>query len=377
MKKSTDSSSNSTNSGSSYVTDRRKEWEEKRKLEKEKEIEEQKRILREMEEEKNRKITKFLNEYSPSRIEAELNEYIIDQPNLTKAVSDFLYYQALRYKFPDLPSRPLLICGPSGSGKTEVWRVAKKLYSQFFNCIIISACSITSDGWAGSNKLANYLTPHASHSILIFDEADKLFSPRYSIGGVNTSADIQSEFLKFIEEKEYTIRGKNEIDFVIKNLGVVFVGAFERIREAKTQPVGQSIGFGSQPTEQPPYQGIVTDDLLEYGVISELVGRIATICNTKPITREQCLGIILNSKSRLTVITELLAEHGIDAWKELPDERIIQIIEESDFETFGVRGVLSKIETIMLDSIHEHGLVQAPENASEKPETRDNEITLI
>ena len=94
-------------------------------------------------------------------------------------------------------------------------------------------------------------------------------------------------------------------------------------------------------------------------------------------TREQCLGIILNSKSRLTVITELLAEHGIDAWKELPDERIIQIIEESDFETFGVRGVLSKIETIMLDSIHEHGLVQAPENASEKPETRDNEITLI
>ena len=72
-----------------------------------------------------------------------------------------------------------------------------------------------------------------------------------------------------------------------------------------------------------------------------------------------------------------MAEHGIDAWKELPDERIIQIIEESDFETFGVRGVLSKIETIMLDSIHEHGLVQAPENASEKPETRDNEITLI
>lgn len=60
MKKSTDSSSNSTNSGSSYVTDRRKEWEEKRRLEKEKEIEEQKRILREMEEEKKRQITAFL-----------------------------------------------------------------------------------------------------------------------------------------------------------------------------------------------------------------------------------------------------------------------------------------------------------------------------
>ena len=97
MKNSTDSSSNST-----YSSSYREEWEKRRKLEKEKEIEEQKRILREMEEEKKGKITKFLKEYQPSRIEAELNEYIIDQPNLPKAVSDFLYYQALRYKFPEL-----------------------------------------------------------------------------------------------------------------------------------------------------------------------------------------------------------------------------------------------------------------------------------
>ena len=97
MKKSTDTTSTST-----YSSSYREEWEKRRKLEKEKEIEEQKRVLREMEEEKKGKIIKFLKEYPPSRIEAELNEYIIDQPNLTKAVSDFLYYQALRYKFPEL-----------------------------------------------------------------------------------------------------------------------------------------------------------------------------------------------------------------------------------------------------------------------------------
>lgn len=372
MKKSTDSTSNST-----YTSSYREEWEKRRKLEKEKEIAEQKRILKEMEKEKNRKITAFLNEYPPSRIEAELNEYIIDQPELTKAVADFLYYQALRNNFPALPSRPMLIAGPSGSGKTEVWRVAKKLYSDVFKITFINAANITSDGWSGSNKLANYLTPHASDSILIFDEADKLFSPRFSIGEVNTSVNIQSECLKFVEENEYTVRGKNEIDFVIKNLGVIFVGAFESIRAAKTQPVGQSIGFGSQKPEQPLYQGITTTDLLEFGVISELVGRIATICNTKPVTREQCLNIILNSKSRLTVISELLAEHGIDAWKELPDERIIQMIEESDFETFGVRNVLSKIETIMLNSIHEKGLAIPPVVENEIIDELDNEIPRI
>ena len=371
MKKSTDTTSTST-----YSSSYREEWEKRRKLEKEKEIEEQKRILKEMEEEKKGKITKFLKEYPPSRIEAELNEYIIDQPNLTKAVSDFLYYQALRYKFPDLPSRPLLICGPSGSGKTEVWRVAKKLYKEYFNIGIYDVSNLTSNGWAGSHKLSDHITPYTSNSILVFDEADKLFSPRYSIGDVNTSADIQAEFLKVVEDNEYVVKSK-DVEFVVKNLGIAFLGAFESVRKEKMQPIGQTIGFGSQPPEQTIYQGITESDLLSFGVISELVGRIATICNTKPITREQCLGIILNSKSRLTVITELLAEHGIDAWKELPEERILQIIEKSDFETFGVRGVLSKIETIMLDSIHENGLVQTPENASEKSEASDNEIPLI
>ena len=153
MKKSTDTTSTST-----YSSSYREEWEKRRKLEKEKEIEEQKRILREMEEEKKGKITKFLKEYPPSRIEAELNEYIIDQPNLTKAVSDFLYYQALRYKFPDLPSRPLLICGPSVSGKTEVWRVAKKLYSNVFHISVANSSVITSDGWAGNVKVSSFST---------------------------------------------------------------------------------------------------------------------------------------------------------------------------------------------------------------------------
>lgn len=102
-----------------------------------------------------------------------------------------------------------------------------------------------------------------------------------------------------------------------------------------------------------------------YGMLSELVGRIATICNTQPITQEQCLNIVLNGKSRLKNISDLLEQNGIDPWKELPEERIIQIINESNFETFGVRGVLSKIETIMLDLIHEHGLINVPTKALE------------
>ena len=376
MKKSTDST-NISSSSSSVYTNYREEWEKRRKLEKEKEIEEQKRVLKEMDDEKNRKITKFLNEYPPSRIEAELNEYIIDQPNLTKAVSDFLYYQALRYKFPELGSRPLLICGPSGSGKTEVWRVAKKLYSEIFKITLINAANITSDGWSGSNKLGNYLTPHASDSILVFDEFDKCASPRYSIGGVNTSADMQSEFLKVIEDNEYIVKSKSDVEYIIKNLGVVFVGAFESIREEKTQIVSQAIGFGSQPPEQPKYHGINRTDLVEFGVLPELLGRIAVVVNTRPISEEQCFKIVRNSKSRLTIIADLLAQNGIDAWNGLSDEDIVKMIKRADIGKFGFRSVLSKIETIMLQNIHECGLFPLPTDENEIVDELDNEIPRI
>lgn len=372
MKKSTDSTSNST-----YTSSYREEWEKRRKLEKEKEIAEQKRILKEMEKEKNRKIIAFLNEYPPSRIEAGLNEYIIDQPELTKAVADFLYYQALRNNFPELPSRPMLIAGPSGSGKTEVWRVAKKLYSDVFKITFINAANITSDGWSGSNKLANYITPHASNSILVFDEFDKCASPRFSIGGVNTSADMQAEFLKVIEDNEYVVKAKNDIEYIIKNLGVVFIGAFESIREEKTLPISQTIGFCSQPPEQPKYRGINRSDLMEFGVIPELLGRIAVIANTHPINEEQCLKIVRNSKSRLTIIADLLAENGIDAWEGLSDEVIVKMIKDANIGKFGFRSVLSKIETIMLQNIHECGLVPPPTDENEIVEELDNEIPWI
>lgn len=299
----------------------------------------------------------FLKTHPPSRIEAELNEYIIDQPSLTENVADFLYYQALRRLYSELPARPMMICGPSGSGKTEVWRAANKLYGEFFNIQFVNAAMITSDGWSGSVKLASYLSPNASNSILVLDEADKMFLPRFSVGGVNVSENLQSELLKIIEENPYPMKTKNNIEYAVENLGVVFVGAFEGIRKEKTQPVKQEIGFGSKKPEHQNYSGINRDDLLQYGVLPELLGRIAVICNTNPITKEQTLSIVRKSKSRVTAIADLLKGNGIDPWKDLTDEAIMKIIETSDIGKYGVRDVLSRIETVMLSGIHKHGLL--------------------
>lgn len=74
------SAGSSNYSSSSYASERRKEWVERR------------RQMKEQETEKIERIKRFLISHPPSRIEAELNEYILDQPNLTKNVADFLYY---------------------------------------------------------------------------------------------------------------------------------------------------------------------------------------------------------------------------------------------------------------------------------------------
>ena len=119
------------------------------------------------------------------------------------------------------------------------------------------------------------------------------------------------------------------------------------------------------------YNGINRSDLLNFGVLSELLGRISLICQTRPMSKEQCLNIVCNAKSRVNAIASLLEENGINAWGNLSDEVILKIIEESNIEKFGVRSVISKIETIMLRSIHEHGLVNftVPDNLKENTNT--------
>jgi len=329
---------------SSYTSERRKEWEERR------------RQMKEQETEKIERIKEFLKSHPPSRIEAELNECILDQPSLTKNVADFLYYHALKHIHKNLPARPLLICGPSGSGKTTIWYTIQNIYSDIFKVKIIDSSNLSQDGWSGTNKISNYLTRDSSNTILVFDEFDKCASPQITSAGRNVSADIQSEFLKLIESNEYTVTSKGEIEYTTSNLSCVFVGAFESVREEKTKPTSSAIGFCSQIPEMQKYNGINRNDLLDFGVLAELLGRISLICQTRPMSKEQCVNIIRNSKSRVNAIASLLEENGIDAWSNLSDEVILKIIEESNIEKFGVRNVISKIETIMLRGIHEHGL---------------------
>lgn len=312
-------------------------------------------------EKKDDPITAFLKSNTPLQIERALNERVIGQSELTKAVADFLYYHALRQLHPDLPQRPLLIAGPSGSGKTEVWRVASKLYGHLFPIKVIDGSNISCEGWSGNYKIDTYLNPaFALGGILVVDEFDKLAKPKHSSSGDNVSQDVQAEFLKLVEGEYHITEKRKQTNTTTKQMGFVLVGAFEPLWMQKEQPKSPShIGFcleASQPAAQPAVGNLTDEDFIRFGIIPELVGRIAVKCATKPLNDEAYWNIIRGPHSRVAAIEQVLKQYGTDINDVISQEELCQMVATSKSNRTGVRWVSAQVETRLLEAIREQGL---------------------
>ena len=308
----------------------------------------------------------FLSIFSPEKIETELNTRIVGQSALTRAAADFLYYHALRQLKPELPPRPMLISGPSGSGKTEVWRVAKTLFGNIFNIEIIDGASMTQEGFKGENKLSSHIDEDISNGgILVIDEFDKLAKPAYESGGSNIAAKIQSEFLKLLEG-EYVKKEKNrggiarngllpnqsETKINTKKMGIVLVGAFEDIKERRQSRVG----FNNRPIQRNGTTMITDEEYIDFGVLPELVGRVATKVTTNQLSDEEYIKIIHNPYSRVSVIANTFKDFGIDLCDSIKNDEMLDLIKRSKSNKTGVRWVSAQIESKMLETIRSLGV---------------------
>lgn len=304
----------------------------------------------------------FLKANTPAGIERALNEMVIGQPELTAAVADFLYYHALRQLHPELPMRPLLISGPSGSGKTEVWRAAKKLYGNIFPIKIADGSNLTCDGWAGNYKLSTYITGDLlGGGILVVDEFDKMARPKHSSKGDNVSLDMQSEFLKLLEGEYMLTSRKQETRQTSRLMGIVLIGAFEDIRNGakKEEPTVAPIGFCSAAPATPaavPTGGFTDEELISYGLMPEIVGRIAVRCTTRFLNDNAYLEIIRGPHSRVAQIGTVLAKYGITVSDIISDRELLEMVATSKSNRTGVRWVSAQVETRLLNAIRKIGL---------------------
>ena len=345
------------------------------------------------------KYQEFLSKYTIPMIQDEIKKYIIGQDELVEHVSTYIYYHALRQIRPTLYPRPILIAGPSGSGKTEAFRVVKNVFKDYFNVEIVDGTTITQEGWKGARKLSVLLGSLSNGYILVIDEFDKLAKPAYDSGNNNVSEHIQAEFLKLLEGEYYTkdlqtdssrkTRKEVAIDYDTRTLGIVLVGAFEAIRSKKENPPAR-IGFintpGSPNQETPkelspdrdrtrqynikPVKNVIDtstkpsksakdddvvqtieitdEDLIAYGVITELVGRISDKCTTNKLTVEQYIQIVKNENSKVSQLMKELEQLGVETDEILNDDLISDLVEKSQTNLLGVRWVSSQIENLLL-----------------------------
>lgn len=312
---------------------------------------------------------KFVNEQTPAKIAQKLNEYVLGQEELTKATADFLYYHAMRLDNPQLPPRPMLISGPSGSGKTEVWRVIQEIYGDIFKIKIVNGARITQEGWKGSTKVLSFVDEDlADGGILVVDEFDKLATPQYSSGGDNVAERIQSEFLKLLEGEEVFFaadkRGRmSSKETTSKTMGFVLVGAFDKLLQDQETP-RTAVGFGRNAVVVKSNSVCLTDEkLIDFGVLPELVGRIANKCTTRALKAEDYLRIVKNSNSRVSKLLSVLNKYGTDIENAVSDEVILNLVSTSQANRTGVRWVSSQVESLILQHIYKNGVKQ-PDNES-------------
>lgn len=345
------------------------------------------------------KYREFLAKYTIPMIHDEIKKYIIGQDELVEHVSTFIYYHALRQVKPTLHPRPFLIAGPSGSGKTEAFRVVKNVFKEYFNVEIVDGTTITQEGWKGARKLSVLLGSLSNGYILVIDEFDKLAKPAYDSGNNNVSEHIQAEFLKLLEGEYYTkdlqtdtsrkTRKEVAIDYDTKTLGIVLVGAFEAIRSKKENPPTR-VGFIQSEESTPPFFDkevvpdrdrthgrkmkpvkeknraasktpeateekkiieITDEDLIAYGVIPELVGRISDKCTTNKLTVEQYIQIVKNENSKVSQLMKELEQLGVETDDILNDDLIADLVEKSQTNLLGVRWVSSQIENLLLKQL--------------------------
>lgn len=266
-------------------------------------------------------------------LENQVNSTVIGQEDVVKSVCTKIYEGLL---FPNLKNNILLI-GKSGTGKTEIIRQI----SEHLNipCTIEDSTMYTEEGFVGASvtqMITNLISEAngdidlASKGIIFVDEIDKKAqstSDRY--GEVNKGGVLKS-LLKLIEGTEINISNPNfnfDMDmgeimmkFDTSNIIFIFGGAFEGLDKIKDKRLKKQtqIGFASAEVNHIVINdymntSFIKEDLIEYGIPAEFVGRISGIYETHELQKNDFVKILDHSKkSQFRKYEEILKYLGID-----------------------------------------------------------------
>ncbi|KAH0998285.1 ATP-dependent Clp protease ATP-binding subunit ClpX [Candidatus Tremblaya phenacola] len=324
----------------------------------------------------------------PCEMHVELDKYVVGQNAVKKSITVSIYnhYKRIGKKRPEeseLFKSNILLVGHTGSGKTLI----AQTMAQFLNVpfIIVDATSFTEAGYVGDDvenilqkllQACSYDVELAQKGIVYIDEIDKLSrKSNNSVVGRDISGEgVQQAMLKLLEGTSvsvpcYGTKGQPDSEFILMDTSnILFIcgGSFESLEKITSQTHKKyTIGFQKDSTELKDMthcstKKISAKDLIKFGMIPELVGRLPIIETLRCLNEADLMRILTEPKKALVnQFKMLLDSEGVQLI--VHDSALRAIVKRAIELGTGARGLRSILESLLVDIMYQVPMLRSVE----------------